>query len=124
MQKTLPAYFRSQRQIIIDSEALLAERAALDEAKFLARADAIGVDQKILRLRYGQFLGEESEGHGGGHGDAGETAQATTMPTTRSTPKRPRRPASATPATRSPNTATCTTSPRRRRCSIRTPGRS
>ncbi len=61
VQKTLPAYFRSQRQIIIDSEALLVERDALDEHAFLQRSDAIGVDQKILRLRYGQFLGEESE---------------------------------------------------------------
>ncbi|NCT68764.1 MAG: DUF4175 domain-containing protein [Rhodanobacteraceae bacterium] len=76
VQKTLPAYFRSQRQIIIDSEALLTERATLDEAKFLARSDAIGVDQKILRLRYGQFLGEESEGHGGGHGHADDAAHA------------------------------------------------
>ncbi len=64
-QKTMPAYFRSQRQIIIDSEALLADKPTLDEAKFLARSDAIGVDQKILRLRYGQFLGEESETHAG-----------------------------------------------------------
>ena len=63
VQKTMPAYFRSQRQIIIDTEALLAERAQLDDAKFLARSDGIGVDQKLLRLRYGQFLGEESEGH-------------------------------------------------------------
>lgn len=63
VQKTLPAYFRSQRQIIIDSEALLAEKAQLDGGKFLARSDAIGADQKILRLRYGQFLGEESETH-------------------------------------------------------------
>jgi hypothetical protein len=63
VQKTMPAYFRSQRQIIIDSEALLAEKAQLDAAKFLARSDSIGVDQKLLRLRYGQFLGEESEGH-------------------------------------------------------------
>jgi len=63
VQKTMPAYFRSQRQIIIDTEALLADAAQLDEAKFLARSDAIGVDQKLLRLRYGQFLGEESEGH-------------------------------------------------------------
>ena len=63
VQKTMPAYFRSQRQIIIDTEALIAERAGLDEARFLARSDSIGVDQKLLRLRYGQFLGEESEGH-------------------------------------------------------------
>jgi len=59
----MPAYFRSQRQIIIDTEALIAEKAQLDEAKLLARSDSIGVDQKLLRLRYGQFLGEESEGH-------------------------------------------------------------
>jgi len=63
VQKTMPAYFRSQRQIIIDTEALIAEKAQLDEAKLLARSDSIGVDQKLLRLRYGQFLGEESEGH-------------------------------------------------------------
>jgi hypothetical protein len=63
VQKTMPAYFRSQRQIIIDTEGLIAERAQLDDAKFLARSDSIGVDQKLLRLRYGQFLGEESEGH-------------------------------------------------------------
>jgi hypothetical protein len=60
-QKTMPAYFRSQRQIIIDTEALLAEQPRPDDAHFLARSDAIGVDQKILRLRYGQFLGEEAE---------------------------------------------------------------
>ncbi|MEO5559693.1 MAG: hypothetical protein ABIO49_07745 [Dokdonella sp.] len=62
VQKTMPAYFRSQRQIIIDSEALLADKPNLDDAHYMARSDRIGVDQKILRLRYGQFLGEESEG--------------------------------------------------------------
>lgn len=61
-QQVLPAYFRSQRQIIIDTETLLAEQDRLDPARLLARSDAIGVDQKILRLRYGQFLGEEAEG--------------------------------------------------------------
>lgn len=61
LQKTMPAYFRSQRQIIIDTEALIAERAKLTDDQTLARSDSIGVDQKILRLRYGQFLGEEFE---------------------------------------------------------------
>lgn len=65
VQKALPAYFRSQRQIIIDTEALIAERGQLDADRFLARSDTIGVDQKILRLRYGQFLGEEFESGGG-----------------------------------------------------------
>ncbi|MEA9589666.1 hypothetical protein VC279_20490 [Xanthomonas sp. WHRI 10064A] len=62
VKQTLPAYFRSQRQIIIDAEALLKEKPRLDAATYLKRADAIGVDQRLLRLRYGQFLGEESEG--------------------------------------------------------------
>lgn len=60
VQRVMPAYFRSQRQIIIDSEALLAERAKLAVKVYLERSDAIGVDQRILRLRYGQFLGEEA----------------------------------------------------------------
>ncbi|MGH8044736.1 MAG: hypothetical protein ACREOX_08990, partial [Stenotrophomonas sp.] len=62
VKKTLPAYFRSQRQIIIDAEALIKLRRQLPAEEFVKRSDAIGVDQRILRLRYGQFLGEESEG--------------------------------------------------------------
>ena len=62
VRKVMPAYFRSQRQIIIDAEALLKEKRRLDATEFLRRSDAIGVDQRILRLRYGQFLGEEAEG--------------------------------------------------------------
>lgn len=62
VKKTLPAYFRSQRQIIIDAEALLAQKPRLSADTYVERSDAIGVDQRLLRLRYGQFLGEESEG--------------------------------------------------------------
>ena len=58
----LPAYFRSQRQIIIDAEALIAAQPRIARDVFETRSDALGVDQRILRLRYGQFLGEESEG--------------------------------------------------------------
>jgi hypothetical protein len=61
-RQILPAYFRSQRQIIIDAEALIAEKPRLSGDDFMARSDTIGVDQRLLRLRYGQFLGEESEG--------------------------------------------------------------
>lgn len=60
--KVLPAYFRSQRQIIIDAEALQARKRRLDGEVFAKRSDGIGADQRILRLRYGQFLGEESDG--------------------------------------------------------------
>jgi hypothetical protein len=62
VKTTLPAYFRSQRQIIIDAETLIAQRRKLDGEHFLKRSDEIGVDQRLLRLRYGQFLGEEAEG--------------------------------------------------------------
>lgn len=61
VQRALPAYFRSQRQIILDIEALVPQRRALAPDVFTTRSDAIGVDQRILRLRYGQFLGEEDE---------------------------------------------------------------
>lgn len=60
VKRALPAYFRSQRQIIIDSEALLARRRRLDAETYLQTADEIGVDQRLLRLKYGQFLGQET----------------------------------------------------------------
>lgn len=64
VRRVMPAYFRSQRQIILDAEALLREQAALAPDRFAQRSDALGVDQRILRLRYGQFMGEESEDAG------------------------------------------------------------
>ncbi|PJJ48568.1 hypothetical protein [Hymenobacter chitinivorans] len=57
----VPAYFRSQRQVIIDTEKLLAERKQLDAGSFSTRSNDLGHDQKVLRLRYGKFLGEEFE---------------------------------------------------------------
>lgn len=66
MQRTMPAYFRSQRQIIIDAEALIAERATLERREFVDRSGDIGADQQLLRLRYGQFMGEEAEAGTGG----------------------------------------------------------
>ncbi|GAA0670323.1 hypothetical protein FHT00_000593 [Sphingomonas insulae] len=61
-RQVMPAYFRSQRQIIIDAEALLAERPRPRADRFLSRSDAIGADQRLLRMRYGQFMGEEVGG--------------------------------------------------------------
>lgn len=60
-KQTMPAYFRSQRQIIIDTEALIRQRGKLPADDFLVRSDTIGVDQRLLRLRYGQFVGMEAE---------------------------------------------------------------
>jgi hypothetical protein len=62
----LPQYFRSQRQLIIDTERLVAAQSTLDETVFRQQSEEIGVDQKLLRLRYGQFLGEEFEPVGSG----------------------------------------------------------
>ncbi|MDB5135601.1 MAG: hypothetical protein JWP37_2204 [Mucilaginibacter sp.] len=56
-----PEYFRSERQIILDSQTLLRERDSISKEAFNNRSNDLGTDQKLLRLRYGKFLGEESE---------------------------------------------------------------
>jgi hypothetical protein len=60
-KQQMPAYFRSQRQVIIDTESLIRQRRSFGADEFLARSDTIGVDQRLLRLRYGQFVGMEAE---------------------------------------------------------------
>lgn len=60
-QSVLPAYFRSQRQIIIDAEALVAQQRRLDGQTFLTRSNGLGADQASLRNRYGQFFSGENE---------------------------------------------------------------
>lgn len=64
----LPEYFRSQRQIIIDTEKLIAKRNKMSKQEFNSTSNEIGFDQKALRIRYGQYLGEEYESSIGGHG--------------------------------------------------------
>lgn len=64
----MPEYFRSQRQIIIDTEKVIANRKRLSAQVFKSTSNEIGFDQKALRLRYGQFLGEEFENSIGGGG--------------------------------------------------------
>jgi len=56
-----PEFFRSERQIIIDSQQLLKDRDSISVAEFNKRCNDLGIDQKMLRLRYGKFLGEEDE---------------------------------------------------------------
>jgi len=74
-----PESLRSQRQIIIDTEQLIADMRIkkMDAATARERSEAIAADQGALRRRYGQFLGEEStlfgkddhdDEHGGGNG--------------------------------------------------------
>ena len=63
----MPEYFRSQRQIIIDTDKLIAKKKRLAKPDFNSGSNEIGFDQKVLRLRYGQYLGEEFENQIGGH---------------------------------------------------------
>ncbi len=56
-----PENLRSQRQIIIDTEQLVADMKANPRlATVRERSERIAGDQAMLRRRYGQFLGEES----------------------------------------------------------------
>lgn len=75
-----PESLRSQRQIIIDTEQLIADMRVgdmktkkMDTATVRERSETIAADQGALRRRYGQFLGEEStlfgkDDHDGDHG--------------------------------------------------------
>jgi hypothetical protein len=77
-----PENLRSQRQIIIDTEQLVADMPRIAAAELRVRSEKIAGDQARLRLRYGQFLGEESSlfgeeehGDGDGHEHGGAATQ-------------------------------------------------
>ena len=55
-----PEYLRSQRQIIIDTERLLAMQGQLATPEFRGRSNNIGLDQHVLRERYGELAGLET----------------------------------------------------------------
>jgi hypothetical protein len=55
----LPEYFMSQRQIIIDTEKLIKNRKTLSRDSFFIKSNELAFYQKLLRRRYGNFLGEE-----------------------------------------------------------------
>lgn len=55
----MPEYFRSQRQIIIDTEKLINNKKTISSNAFKATSNDLGYDQKVLRLRYSEFMGEE-----------------------------------------------------------------
>lgn len=57
----MPDYFRSQRQLIIDTEKLISKRKSLSEYDFKFTSNELGFDQKSLRLKYGAFMGIETE---------------------------------------------------------------
>jgi len=55
----MPDYFRSQRQLIIDTEKLIKQRGQLSKKDFNFKSNELGFDQKALRIKYGEFMGEE-----------------------------------------------------------------
>ncbi|TSE07277.1 undecaprenyl-diphosphate phosphatase [Aquimarina algiphila] len=57
----MPDYFRSQRQLIIDTEKLIREKSKLTKKEFNFKSNELGFDQKVLRLKYAEFMGDESE---------------------------------------------------------------
>ncbi|MFZ9046274.1 MAG: hypothetical protein ACO2ZZ_10445 [Cyclobacteriaceae bacterium] len=57
----MPEYFKSQLQLIIETEKLIEERNSMIKQEFNHKSNELGFDQKQLRLRYGQFMGEEDE---------------------------------------------------------------
>ncbi|HET9706803.1 MAG TPA: DUF4175 family protein [Gemmatimonadales bacterium] len=56
----MPEYLRSERQIIIDTERLLADASHITAAEFKNRSESIGFDQGTLRDRYGEIAGQET----------------------------------------------------------------
>ncbi len=83
----MPEDFRSQRQIIVDTEELLSESNQISNEQFKLRSRRIGRDQEMLMLDFGQYMSMENEmessggeasgnGHdhdGHGHNHTGET---------------------------------------------------
>jgi len=71
----MPEYFKSQRQIIIETKELIAEMDRLTPEKFTEISELLGVAQSELKEKYGQYLGDESESvglhqhHEASHGD-------------------------------------------------------
>ena len=74
--KAEPEYFRSQRQIIIDTEKLISTQKSAARESWEKKSQDLAIDQKMLRLRYGKFLGEEFVSSAGGAQHAHEEEEA------------------------------------------------
>lgn len=61
----VPEYFRSQRQIIIETEQLIADRSDMSTVQFEETSIDLGHSQSDLKQKFGQYLGDEfGEGPG------------------------------------------------------------
>lgn len=57
----IPEYFKSQRQIIIETEALIEQQDSMSSEEFKRTSRALAIDQSDLKQSYGQYLGDEFE---------------------------------------------------------------
>lgn len=57
----MPEYFKSQRQIIIETQQLIADKDDLTPEQFEQTSRGLGNAQSFLKQKYGQFLGDEFE---------------------------------------------------------------
>ncbi len=74
----IPEYFKSQRQIIIETEQLIADQPQLAPQLFKDTSYDIGRAQASLKEKYGQYLGDEfGEGPGEQLDDAHDNAGST-----------------------------------------------
>ena len=64
----MPEDFRSQRQIIVDTEELLNEQNKISNDQFKLRSRRIGRDQEMLMLDFGQYMSMEDEASSDGSG--------------------------------------------------------
>jgi hypothetical protein len=62
----MPEYFKSQRQIIIETKELISDEGQLDEEAFIETSELLGVAQSELKQKYGQYLGDEFDDGGAG----------------------------------------------------------
>ena len=68
----IPEYFKSQRQIIIETEQLILDKPELSKQEFAETSYGLGHAQSDLKQKYGQYLGDEFEEGSGQHHDAEE----------------------------------------------------
>lgn len=62
----MPEYFKSQRQIIIETKELIADKERLSNDVFVETSELLGVAQSELKQKYGQYLGDEFDDGGAG----------------------------------------------------------
>ena len=71
----MPEYFKSQRQIIIETVELIDDKDELLLEKFVDTSELLGVSQSELKEKYGQYLGDEVEDGGGSHAISHEATE-------------------------------------------------